>query len=67
MRLMSSFTEASHILGPFTRHKKNPDQIRSHPDQVKNVRVNGTHKTDPTSMWDQSECLLQPSKCVGSI
>jgi hypothetical protein len=50
-----------------TRHKKTPDQIRSHPDQVKNVCVNGTHKTDPTSMWDQSASLLHPSKCVGSI
>jgi hypothetical protein len=47
-------------LGPFTRHKKT--QIRS-----ENVRINGTHKTDPTSMWDQSGCLLHPSKCVGSI
>jgi hypothetical protein len=56
-----------YILGPFTRHKNPQIRSRSHPDRVENVRVKGTHKTDPTSMWDQSGCLLHPSKCVGSI
>jgi hypothetical protein len=54
-------------IGPFTRHKITQIRSRSHPDRVKNVRVNGTHKTDPTSMWDQSGSLLHPSKFVGSI
>jgi hypothetical protein len=39
----------------------------SDPHWLKNIRVNGTHKTDPTSMWDQSASLLHQSKCVGSI
>jgi hypothetical protein len=55
------------VLGRLHGTKKTQIRSKSHPDRVKNVRVNGTHKTYPTSMWDQSESLLQPSKCVGSI
>jgi hypothetical protein len=53
------------LLGPFTRHNKIQIRSRSHPDRVKYVRVNGTREADPTSRWDQSGSLLQPSTCVG--